>query len=169
MRHIAYMITMDKIMEYQVLVLGIGNILRSDDGIGVYAARDLAHNLDLSGVLVLDVGTSILSCVEKMSRARNIIAIDAVCAGGEAGTVYRIDLDEYLTQVNLSSDAHGFSLVDAIKLSREITELPHSVILYGVEPANLCFGTALSSPVEMVLSSLVETVSLEIQRILRSQ
>lgn len=163
------MITMDTIIEYQVLVLGIGNILRSDDGIGVYAVRDLAHKPNFGGVLVLDVGMSILSHVEKMSKARNIVAIDAVCAGGEAGTVYRIDLDEHLAQVNLSLDAHGFSLADAIRLSREITELPQSVILYGVEPRNLCFGTALSSPVEMVLSSLVETVSLEIQRILRSQ
>ncbi len=160
------MITMDtyrKSAKYRVLCVGVGNILRSDDGIGVYVARTLRAKDWSKEVLILEAGASILSYMEEVGTALDVIVVDAIAAHGKPGDIYRIDVQKSPPIDTLCLDSHGFSIVDALQLSREMTGLPRRAIIYGVQVQDLDFGEHLSPSVKAALPRLVQMVTLQIQ------
>ena len=93
----------------RLLILGIGNLLLGDEGVGVHAAQALMKKDLPEGVTVLDIGTAILDALPELEKADRVIVIDAVMAGKEAGTVYRIPYDDCEKPERIVS-IHGFDL-----------------------------------------------------------
>ncbi|AGL03458.1 hydrogenase maturation protease [Desulfoscipio gibsoniae] len=154
-----------KNLQYQVLVLGLGNLIMSDDGLGVYAVNELKKQKWLPGAAILEVGTSIINYLEEISHAQNIIVIDAISFGYPPGKIYRFNFDD-IDWPSASLDAHGISLPAIIAMARVISRLPAKVIIYGIEPAFVLLGSKLSEPVNKSLPLLIEKVSREVQMIL---
>lgn len=159
--------TLESLPEYQVLVLGAGNILRSDDGIGSMAISLLRNTKKWpNSVCILEVGTAMINYLHEISCSRCVIIIDAIRAGGRPGSIYRFDKWENISSIHEHVDSHGLLPTEIIEWSRDLTGLPLELIIVGIEPANLDFGSQISDPVMLAVPALVFEVILEIDTIL---
>ncbi len=144
----------------RILILGIGNLLLADEGVGVHAAQAL-RNKDLpEGVSVLDIGTAILEALPELEQADRVIVIDAVVAGKEAGTVYRMAYDDCEKPVQLAS-VHGFDLSRVLAMTSR--EIPPPVTVVGIEPARIGWSLELSPAVNGALDTVLRVVEDEIR------
>jgi len=159
--------TLEFFPKYKIMVMGAGNVLRSDDGIGSLAARLLRdQNKWPDTVAVLEVGTAMFNYLQEISGSRCVIIIDAVRGGGKPGSIYRYEKWESLSSLQVCKDSHGLLPTDIIEWARALTGLPTEIVIFGVEPANLDFGSQISPSVMAALPALVSGLTLEINRIL---
>ena len=133
-----------------MLVVGLGNLLLMDDGVGVHAVRRLAEDLP-PGALVVEVGTAILDALHLLDGAERILAIDAVQAGGAPGTIYLSGLDE-MAQPGAALSLHELDIRTAVRMLGSGKE-PH-VAVVGVEPQTIDYGMELTEPVAAVLPAV---------------
>ncbi|MCL6560165.1 MAG: hydrogenase maturation protease [Firmicutes bacterium] len=144
-------------LKYEILVLGLGNTLMSDDGLAAHVVKGLKQKRWPSEILILEIGTSAIFYLEEIGRSRRIIAVDAVRAGGPPGSVYRLTGDDVV--LDGRRDSHGFSLLDVIGLAREMTGFPLDLTIYGVEPLDLSLGNHLSAPVKKALPEVINEIA----------
>lgn len=144
------------------LVLGLGNLLLRDEGVGVHVARALIEQGLPAGVSVLDIGTAILDALPAMEKADRIIVIDAVMAdGGTPGAIYRMSLDAFEENRCIAS-MHGFDISRTLALAGR-SESPEVVVI-GVEPAQIDWSLELSTEVSQALPEVVKLIYAEIER-----
>ena len=147
-----------------LLVLGIGNLLLGDEGVGVHAAQKLQRVPRLEGVEVLEVGTAILEALPALEEADSVILLDAVQAGGAPGSIYRFALDRAQGNPCIAS-MHGFDIFRVLTLTRRQT--PLQVVVLGVEPARISWSIFLSPPVTRAIPGLLAAVEAEIDHLRR--
>ena len=140
-----------------VVVLGLGNVLMQDDGVGVHAAWALMADPP-AGCDVIEVGTAPLYVLDDIERAGKVIAIDAVDTGHAAGTVARFVLDEDARPH--ASSLHDLGLASALALLPPETRPP--AVVLGVVPERIETGLELSETVAAALPRLLEEVRLEV-------
>lgn len=128
-------------MDGRHLILGIGNCLMSDDGIGVHAARLLARDPP-PDTTVLDVGTDFLSAVSALESHGTVLVIDAMDAGGKPGTIYLCSASALERQTTPAS-LHELKLLSMLEFL-EPDQQPEIHFL-GVQPARIAYGLELSS------------------------
>ncbi len=150
-------------LKCKVLVLGIGNLLMSDDGLGVYVAQWLKQENWPQEVSILEVGTSVLNYIDEISCSCYVIVIDAVRGGERPGSIYCHRDDKIMQYVLDRQDAHSFSVLQAVELARELTGYPVKLIIYGMEPMHINYGQGLSPLVIKALPMLVNQVIKEIK------
>ena len=131
------------------LILGIGNNLLTDEGIGVHVVRYLeAHHADTPGVTFLDGGTLSFTLAEPIAEHDNLIVVDAARFGEPGGTVRCLegqDLDRYLTGNRAS--VHEVGLADLLDIARLSDTYPRHRALIGIEPVSLDWGETPSTAV----------------------
>ncbi|MHC1724435.1 MAG: hydrogenase maturation protease [Syntrophobacteraceae bacterium] len=147
-----------------ILVLGIGNLLLGDEGVGVHAAQALLKADMPDGVRVLDIGTAILDALLDLEVADFVLVVDAVKADGVPGTVYRIPFGDMIRPENIAS-MHGFDLSRVLALTQRQTT--PEVLVIGVEPATMEWSLELSPEVQSALSVVLDQVKKEIAQILQ--
>jgi hydrogenase maturation protease len=140
-----------------VLVLGVGNLLMGDEGVGVHAAWQL-QGMPLSpGVAVVDGGTGGFHLLSYFQDYETIILIDATMDGGAPGTVALLE-PRYASDFPRSLSAHDIGLRDLIESAALLRPLPQmflvTVSVAGVQPT----GPDLSEPVAAAVPRVVETV-----------
>jgi hydrogenase maturation protease len=145
-----------------VLVIGVGNPYRSDDGVGLVVARRI-RELNIYGVAVMEETGEATRLIEFWSATPNVFLIDAVHSGAEPGTVHRIDA----IQQNIPSDyffysTHAFGVAAAIELARSLYRLPPRLIVYGIEGNDFSDKPTLSVEVEESVSRAIEALVQEI-------
>jgi hydrogenase maturation protease len=150
------------------LVVGLGNPLRGDDGVGVVVAQALAERALPDGVEVVDGGTAGLELVNLMEGWPRLIVVDAAHVGREPGEFVRFRFDPHgPPSVKLPGDdgqisVHDAGLGDALLLAQVLGVLSEQVVVFGVQPARVDWDCGLSSQVEAALPALVEAVVKEI-------
>ena len=131
------------------LILGIGNNLLTDEGVGIHVVRHLEEHHDGEpGVTFLDGGTLSFTLAEPIAEHDNLIVVDAARFGEPAGTVRCLegdDMDRYLTGNRAS--VHEVGLMDLFDISRLSGTFPEHRALIGVEPESLGWGEFPSSKV----------------------
>lgn len=135
-------------MNEKHVIMGIGNWLLSDDGVGVHAAQALAK-APPPGTLVVDAGTDTLSALSFLEDAKRVLLIDAVQGGNAPGTI-RCFTESDLSLRQGVSTAHAVSLLASRHLLPPGAEWPEFQIL-GVEPALMTYGMELSPAVASAL------------------
>ena len=144
--------------QHKILILGIGNILMSDEGVGVRAIEKLETDYTLPpNITLLDGGTAGYALLDIIKNYEKIIIIDAVRGGREPGTIYRLTVDDILTKPNLKLSGHQIDLPEVIALAKKLGELPE-VLLLGVEPGRLDYSTELGPEVSAAMDKLLEMV-----------
>ena len=145
-------------------VIGLGNPMRGDDGVGVRVTRTLiAENLP-DNVQVVDGGTRGLGLVSLMEGWQRVILVDAADVGQAPGRFVRFTPQEArLLGEDQHLSAHEAGLRDALLLADALNLLPEEVIIYGVQPASLEWEDRLSSQVEASIPVLVGSILDELQ------
>ena len=149
----------------KILVLGIGNILLHDEGIGVYAVRDLEEQYTFSnGVTLLDGGTLGMRLLGAISEADYMIVADTLCSNKPAGTLSRLTGDELKDRVAAKNSMHQVSFLETIAYANFLGILPETVLI-GCEPKDLSpWGIELTPPVSTARPLMVKKLLKEIQQ-----
>ena len=138
-----------------MMVIGLGNEFRHDDGIGLIAARRLREH----GVTAEEHEGDLAALMDRWMTADGVILIDAVSSGAEPGTLHLLDVSAApLHREYFNSSTHALGLADAVELSRTLGTLPPRVYVFGVEAGNVSAGVGLSSKVERALPVLIKEV-----------
>lgn len=148
---------------FLMLILGIGNRYRSDDGVGIEVARRLKKRAP-AGVTVLEASGEGTALVEAWQGAKAVILIDAVSSGGKPGTIHRIDgAHEAIPKIFFNYSTHAFGVAEAIELARALNQLPPSLVIYGIEGKEFEAGEELSPEVEKAATEVVKRILLELE------
>jgi hydrogenase maturation protease len=143
----------------KTLVLGVGNLLLSDDGVGVHTIQRLQEVARLpEGVQVVDGGTSGLDLLHYLEGVSHMIIVDAVETGQAPGTLMRITGDQVPAYLSLKMSPHEIGLPDMLFAAKLRDLYPEEVVIWGVQPATTGVGLDLSPPVAAQLDVLVEKV-----------
>ena len=146
----------------EVLVIGIGNEYRSDDGIGLVVARKIRER-SIASVVVKEESGEGASLMEAWQGYESIILIDAVSSGKTPGTIVKIDAREKKVPANFFfHSTHAFSIAEAIELARAMKTLPPRLFVYGIEGKNFSSGIQVSRPVQKSVEQVVEQIVHEI-------
>ena len=160
---------MSRTPKPDILVIGIGNAYRSDDGVGLVAAQRLRDQASKS-FRVLEhngEGADLMECWE---AADAVILLDAVQSGAKPGTLHRWNASRRpLPARTFRGSSHAFSLVAAVELARVLRPLPQHLIVYGVEGRDFRAGMGLSYEAEEAVSELVARVLKEVRQVSRGR
>jgi hydrogenase maturation protease len=145
-----------------LVVIGIGNEYRCDDGVGVMVARRLQAR-NLPGVRIIEANGAAL--LEAWQQAETVILLDAVQSGAAAGTIHRLEAQAQPLPVQFfRASTHAFGVAEAIKLARALQQLPPRLLLFGIEGKCFAAGTELSAEVAAAVPTVVQRVLEEIAR-----
>lgn len=146
-----------------VLVLGLGNLLCGDDGVGVVAVHALRRRYQLAPeVLALDGGTLGLALLPLVERADRVILLDAIRADLPVGAPVRLAGDEVAPAVRERLSPHQIGVADLLAGAAWLDRYPREVVLLGVVPAALELGNALTPAVAAAIPALVEAAAGEL-------
>jgi hydrogenase maturation protease len=121
-----------------VLIVGAGNELLGDEGLGIHVVRLLVAQASLPAhVEVLEAGTALLDLIPEMARHCRVILIDAIQMGGQPGTLYRFDVvaDSVLqAETALPVSLHQWGIVETLRSAEMLGLMPNRVTVLGAEP-----------------------------------
>lgn len=140
----------DRKRRPRILVVGLGNVLLRDDGVGVHAVRELCKHRH-SGAVVAEVGTAVFDALRLLEWADKVLVIDAMQAGHPPGTIYLLAGDS-VEQCRTQTSLHELSLISAFNFIPESCK-PETTIL-GIEPDTIDYGLQLTP----LLSARLPTV-----------
>lgn len=147
----------------RVAVVGVGNLVLKDEGIGVHIAHAL-QELDLpDGVAVIDGGTS-PDVLDYLEPADKLIIIDAAEAGGTPGTIYRFHPDDLTLETGELISLHELGLMSSLKMMSLLGKAPQEIIIIGVQPKEIDWGMELSPELQEKVPEIVRIVLTEIDQ-----
>ena len=147
-----------------ILVLGIGNVLLTDEGIGVRALKELERKFSFpANVELLDGGTAGIELLRHIRNRDYLIILDAMKCGQKPGTVVRVEGDEVPAAFRTRISPHQLGLSDLLAAAMLTDELPKNLVLFGVEPESIDIGLELTETVESNLEKLLDAVADELR------
>ncbi len=144
-----------------VLILGIGNPLRSDDGLGPRVVAELAGRPQPAGVEVIDGATAGFDLALLLADRDTVVIVDAVAGSWQPGTVVRLGGGE-LPGAARGNSSHEAGLGEALEVVRRLGRGPTTVVLLGIAAASIEPGDELTPAVAAAVPELVEQVMAEV-------
>lgn len=149
--------------DKDVLIIGIGNLYRGDDGVGIEIVRRLQGDVP-PGVSLLEAtgeGTALLDAWRGFDE---VYVCDAVSAGAPAGHIYRLDaVAEPVPRSFFNYSTHAFALAEAVEMARVLGELPRRLVIYGVEGETFASGRGLSAALELAANVVAAQLKEELR------
>ena len=144
-------------------ILGMGNQLLKDEGIGVHIARALERtpspgNVELE---VIDGGT-LPDAPLAFEDVDKLIVVDALQAGGEPGAVYRFRPEDIGPDDKILTSLHQISLLENLWLMEQFGQRPKDVVIIGIEPYDLNWGLELSEKLQERVPQIINVVLKEV-------
>ncbi len=150
-----------------ILVVGAGNLFRSDDAAGILVVQKLSDLVDESVEIREGIGdgTDLLDLWKDFDF---VFTIDTVCSGGDTGRIYRFDAinDRLPAEMFSGVSTHTFNLAEAVELAGNLDMLPNSLVIYGIEGRLFDNGQVISGEVRDSIDLVAEKVKKEIDDIL---
>jgi len=148
----------------KTVILGIGNVLLSDEGIGVHVANALS-GMDLpQGVSVIEGGTDGFRLLNIITEADRLIVVDAVKGGAGPGSIYRFNIDEVRNvPAGFRTSVHQVGILEVIDLSGLIGKTPKTTVI-SVEPKCLDMSLELSPEIKEKIPRIIELVFEELKQ-----
>jgi len=149
-----------------VVVLGLGNILLGDEGVGVRAVERLAARYTLAlEVTVMDGGTAGMDMLDLLAGRDHVVVVDAVHAEGPPGTVVRLAGDDVPAFFRTRISPHQLGLSELLAALELMGESPGGLTLIGVVPEDLDGGLELTATVAGTVDTLVALTVAELDRL----
>ena len=143
------------------VVIGVGNTFRRDDGAGPEVAARLRDQA-FPGVTVVTLDGEPTALVEAWAGAALAIVVDAlVCQPPRPGRIHRV-ATPMTPRSGMSVATHGLGVAEAVRLASALDRLPRTLVLLGVEAADVGIGPGLSPPVAAAVPALVHAVMTEL-------
>ncbi len=150
--------------SYRTLILGVGNLLLSDEGFGIHVIRRLVERYEIpKEVQVLDGGTLGMDLLYYLEGVENLLLIDAVEARREAGALIRLSGEEVPAFLSLKVSPHQLGVPDMLAAAKLKGSFPKNIVLWGVQPASLEIGMELSETVAPLVDVTVENIVRELR------
>jgi len=152
-----------KMDEKHIMVLGVGNILFTDEGLGIHVIEKLMDRYEFpENVSIQDGGVLGINLLGVISEADYLIVVDAIKNGGTPGTLYRLEGDEIPKRILAKNSLHQVDLLEALTLCQILDKVPETVIL-GIEPKDIkTTGIELTTPIQERIESLIDMVLREL-------
>ena len=142
-----------------LLVLGLGNLLCCDDGLGVVAVHHLLRRYTPpAGARILDGGTLGLSLLPHLEDAQAAILVDAIRGDGPPGSLLRLEGEEVGPAVSARLSSHQVGVADLLDAARWRLRIPDRLLLLGVVPETVALGLGLSPAVAAAVPKLVARI-----------
>jgi len=142
----------------KTLVLGLGNLVHSDDGLGVHAIQSLTNDPRIPpDVVLMDGGTQGLNLLAHISAFQRLLVIDALDVGETPWTVLRLE-GKALKNLPGKPSVHQLGFADLLVALELLGESPEEIVLLGVQPLSTEWTTELTPPVREALEPLLDAV-----------
>jgi hydrogenase maturation protease len=156
-------------MRKKIGIIGLGNPLRRDDGVGLFLLQRLQtqkNNLP-KNIKYIEGGTSGMNLLHLLAQFDTIILIDTVDFKGKPGDTRVFSLKDIrsLKKPAILS-THDSDFLNILRLSRELKELPETLVIFGVQPRDVSHGIEFSKEIENILDDLYVKVRKEIQNLI---
>lgn len=145
----------------RVVIIGVGNLLLKDEGIGIHVIKHLQEMELPPGIELIDGGTS-PDLIAYTRTGDRVIIVDAAKAGGEPGTIYRFLPDDLADDYSTLASAHELGVTHNLKLMVLSGNEPDEVIIIGIEPKEIDYGIELTPELREKLPEITEIVMREI-------
>lgn len=150
----------------RIIILGIGNILLKDEGLGVRTIEYLRRFTLPPQAELVDGGTATFDLYPFLTEADHLVVVDAVKGQMSPGTIYRLEPKDLMPQQQSPISPHDLGLLDALDMAAKIGKMPRSVVIFGVEPKEIDWGMELTPEIEDVIPRVANLVLTEIQKYL---
>ncbi len=152
-------------MGQGIVVIGVGNPLCSDDGLGIHFVRRFQEQMGElpPGVEIVDGGTGGLDLLPWMRGRKLAIFVDAMDAGEEPGYIFRFRPDQLDLGAHPEISMHDVDLASLLRTARLTEDFPDQVLIFAVQVQSVDLGMELSSPVKRALERVVELVREELK------
>jgi len=152
--------------EKHIMVLGVGNLLFTDEGVGIHTVQTLLEQYEFSeNVSIEDGGVLGINLLGIISEADDLIVVDAIRNGGAPGTLYRLEGDDIPKRILAKNSLHQVDLLEALTLCQALDKVPETVIV-GVEPEDIeTLSLELTPPVQDKMGDLIAMVLRELDRL----
>ncbi len=142
----------------KITILGVGNELLSDEGVGVHVAKRLMKMNLPPNIEVVEGGTDGFGLLNIITDTDRLIVVDSVKGGSAPGTLYKFDVDDVPATPDIfKTSVHQISILEVIHLSGLIGKTPHTTVI-GVEPESLTSGMELSAEVKSKIPRIIELI-----------
>jgi hydrogenase maturation protease len=142
----------------KTLVIGVGNLLRCDDGVGIHVVNRI--NEVASYIDTLDVALGSIEILEAMKGRDRVFIVDAIQTGGEPGTIYRVNLSRGEDPPRITH-SHGVDLLTTLKLGDSLFpgRMPREIVLLAVEAEDITtLSESCTSKVQAAIEKAVEII-----------
>jgi hydrogenase maturation protease len=147
----------------KIIILGVGNLLLSDEGVGVHVAEELMKMGLPLNVSVVEGGTDGFQLLNIITEADRLIVIDAVRGGASPGSIYRFDIGEVRNcPSGFKTSVHQIGILEVLDLSELIGKTPHTTVI-GIEPKSLEMGMELSPEIKAKMPRVIELILHELK------
>ncbi len=151
-------------MKKDTIVLGLGNPLMSDEGIGGFVVEQLKKEAaQYPNVEFVDAGTAGMSLLHLLAGRRKAVIIDCAFMGTEPGTIKKFTPDDVSSVKKLAHQSlHELDILKVIEISKQIGEAPEEIIIFGIEPERIEPGQKISQPLTAKINEYIKDVRNEL-------
>jgi len=143
----------------RIVVLGIGNLLLKDEGIGVHIAHALQGTPPPAGAEldIIDGGT-LPDAPLLFEEVDKLIVVDAVQGGDEPGSIYRFHPEDIRLDSSIPMSLHQINLLENLWMMERFTQKPKDIVIIGVQPEDMRWGLELSPELQRRVPRIIEVV-----------
>jgi hydrogenase maturation protease len=148
----------------RIAVLGLGNLMRTDDAVGMVVLQLIQADRRVpQSVSLIEGGTTGLDLLYPLDGITHLLAIDAIDAGAAPGTLLRFEGEE-IAGLPISKSVHLLGFSDLIGAMRLSGSAPERIVVLGVQPERIEWGTQLTATVDSAVGPLVESAILQVRQ-----
>jgi len=156
----------DEMYSPEIMILGIGSILFSDDGFGIQVVQRIEKEYSFpENVLVVDGGVLGINLLGVISKPRHLIVVDTLRNRGKPGDLYRLEGDAVPERIRAKNSLHQVDFLEALTLCQALDNVPKTVII-GVEPEDIqTLSLVLTPIVQAQVEPVIQMVLAELERL----
>lgn len=147
--------------QQKILLLGVGNYILGDEGVGVHVVNKMREEGLPENVEAVDGGTLGLSLLDLLEGVSKLVIVDCLNAGAEPGDIFRFHPDDITVHQKVDLSFHDLGLLEVLTMAKVLGILPETVI-FGVQPDKLDWKIGLSEKIEAKVPVLIDLVKKEL-------
>lgn len=143
------------------VIIGIGNILLQDDGVGVHVIKQLENEKLPTTIELVDGGTSTLDTLGFFLDYKKVIVVDCLRAGLIPGTIYKIKPDDIKNYKKENLSIHDVQILDVVKMANMMNKYPE-VVIFGIEPEKIAVDLEMTLTMVSKIPEIVSNIKKEL-------